>query len=326
MTKMTTFITKENYPTLENFREAAERVKDVAVRTPLVSLRYYNENPEILLKPEILQPIGSYKIRGVYNWAVNLPPDKRAQGISTISSGNMAQGIGYVGKLLQVPAKVATYHDAPKNKIDSIKKYGVEIIYIQRDGVWDYYNSLPEDHCFLHGLAEYYLVEGHGTIGLEIMEDAPDTETIFVPVGAGLLATGVSLAAKAIKPSVKIIGVQTERNPLYYESIRQGKALSLEHKSSLADGISGNVVTDESVQMVGDNLDDIVLVSEKQLVEALRYLALENKMVVEGAGAAGLAAALQIPKKERGKTVCILSGGSIDPEKFYKIIANQYTP
>lgn len=145
------------------------------------------------------------KIRGVYNWAASLEPEKRALGISTISSGNMAQAVAYVGNLFNIPARALIWHDAPKSKSDAVKKYGAEVIPIKREEAFEHVDNLPRDRCFLHGLEEYILLEGHGTIGLEIMEDAPETDTIYIPIGAGFLGAGVALAAKALKPSVKVV-------------------------------------------------------------------------------------------------------------------------
>ena len=182
------YITSSSYrPSLKDFREASRRIASVAIRTPLVPLRWYKENPDILLKPETLQPIGSYKIRGVYNWTARLDPQDRARGISTLSSGNMAQAVAYVGNLFGVPARAVIFDTAPRSKIDAVKRYGAEVVILSWKDTSAYLEKPPSDRCFIHPLAEYGLMDGHGTIGLENMEDAPDTETIFVALGGGLL-------------------------------------------------------------------------------------------------------------------------------------------
>ena len=314
-------------PTLEDFRKASKRIEDIALRTQLIPLRWYDENPEILLKPEMLQPIGSYKIRGVYNWVQKLSPEQRAKGISTASSGNMAQAVAYVAKQFNIPARAIVFTTSPQTKKDSIKKYGGEVVPKSWDD-WVEYTIHPEDdRCFLNPVEEFGLVDGHGTIGLEIMEDAPDTETIYVALGAGFLGAGVALAAKALKPSVKVIGVNAENSPHYYESLKKGRVMDNPPKPTLSDGSAGNLAafpnSDKLLELVKETIDEVVLVSEDQIKDSIRYLALENKLVAEGSGAMSLAAALNTPKSKRGKTVCILTGGSIDSDKLTKIISNK---
>lgn len=311
-------------PSLEDFRKASERIKGIAMHTPLIPLRYYDDDPEILLKPEMLQPIGSYKIRGVYNWVAKLSPEQRAKGISTASSGNMAQAVAYVAKLYDIPARAIVFDTSPQTKKDSIKKYGGEVIAKTWDDWVDYTINPEPDRCFINPVEEYGLMDGHGTIGIEVMEDAPETETIYVALGAGFLGSGIAFAAKALKPSVKVIGVNSENSPHYYESFKLGRVADTPPQSTLADGSAGNLAsfpnTDTLLAMVMEAIDEVELVSEDQIKDAIRYLALENKLVTEGSGAVSLAAALNTPKEERGKAVCILTGGSIDAEKLTKIL------
>ena len=307
-------------PTLEEFRAASERIRNVALRTPLIPLRWYDEDPRILLKPEIFQPIGSYKIRGVYNWAMRLEPEERAKGISTVSAGNMAIAVAYVGKLLGIPARGIMFDTTPKSKIEVVKRYGAEIVLLPREEIFDYPDNLPGDRCFLHPLEETVLMEGHGTIGLEVLEDAPETDTIYVAVGAAFLGGGTALAAKALKPSIRVVGVNSEAYPHFYESYKRGEPVEVPFKDSLADSIAAPITRDHTLRLLLDVLDDVVLVSEDMIKESIRYLAAENKMFVEGAAAATLAAGLDEDKGKRGNTVCILSGGSIDPEKVADIL------
>ena len=308
-------------PSLMEFRNASERIKNVAIKTQLIPLRWYEENPKILLKPEIFQPIGSYKIRGVYNWAKRLDPVKRANGISTISAGNMAIAVAYVGRILGVPARGIMVDTTPRSKIEVVERYGAEVMLLNIEEIIEYLKNPQDDHCFLHPMEEYTLLEGHGTVGLEIIDEAPDTETIYVPVGAGFLGAGTALAAKALKPSVKVIGVNSEAYPHYYESFKQGKVVDVERKTTIADSL-GAWASDHMLKLLQSVLDDMVIVSEDEIKESIRYLANENKMIVEGASATTHAAALNVPTDERGNTVCILSGGSINPETIAKIITN----
>jgi threonine dehydratase len=315
-------------PILKDFKAASERIKGIATRTPLLSLRWYDDNPEILLKPEVLQPIGSYKIRGIYNLVAQISPEQRSQGISTLSSGNMAQAVAYVGKLFGISAKVYIREDAQLTKINSVKRYGAEVILISPEKRINILDNPPEDSYFIHPISEFSLMDGYGTIGLEIIEDAPETETIYVPLGVGFLGSAVALAAKALKPSVRVIGVNAENSPHYYECFKQGKIVATEIKTTLADGTMGNLAdfpnyAHYTLRLIQEAIDDVVIVSEEKIEDAIRYLALENKLIVEGSGALSLAAALDTPKEERAKTVCVLSGGSIDADKLSKIISKQ---
>jgi len=310
-------------PSLEEFREASERIRSVALHTQLIPLRWYDTNPNILLKPEIFQPIGSYKIRGVYNWAKRLDPEKRAKGISTISAGNMAIAIAYVGKILGIPARGIMVDTTPKSKIEAVKRYGAEVMLLNIEEILEYLKNPPEDRCFLHPMEEYTLLEGHGTVGLEIIDDAPDTDTIYVPVGAGFLGAGTALAAKALKPSVKVIGVNSEAYPHYYESFKQGRAVDVERKPTLAESL-GAWASDHVLKLLQSVLDNMVVVSENEIKQSIRYLANENKIIVEGAAATTHAAALNVPLDERGNTVCILSGGSINPETVAEILTTSF--
>ena len=188
----------------------------------------------------------------------------------------------------------------------------------------DYIEHPPLNYSFIHPIADYGLMDGYGTIGIEIMEDAPDVDTIFVPVGAGFLSSGVALAAKSLKPHVRVVGVNAENCPHYYLSFRKGELSPFEYRPTLADGIAGSYrISREIFELVREALDEMVVVPEAEIVKVVRFLALENKLVTEGAGAISLAAALAMPREERGRTVCVLSGGSIDAEKLVHILEEQ---
>lgn len=311
-------------PTLDDFRKAAERIKGVAVRTQMVSLRWYEKDPMILLKPEMIQPIGSYKVRGVYNWVKKLDPEQRSKGISTASSGNMAQAVAYTAKLFGIPSRTIVFDTTPQTKVDSIRKYGGEIVPKTYDGWVEYTNNPGSDRSFIHPLEEFGLIDGHGTIGLEIMEDEPDIDTIYVALGAGFLGAGIALAAKALKPSVRVIGVNSENCPHYYESFKNRRVMDTPPKPTIGDGNAVNLFSfpnsNKVLKLVLDTIDDVVKVSEDQIKYAIKYLAVENKLVTEGSAAMSLAAALNTPVEDRGKTVCVLTGGSIDPGKLAEIL------
>ncbi len=236
-----------------------------------------------------------------------------------MSAGNMSQGLGYTANLLGVPSRAVMPDRTPVSKIESCRKYGMEILLLTMKEFFEYLDNLPSDYCFLHPLAEFILLDGHGTIGLEIMEDAPETETIYVPLGIGFVSSGTALAAKALNPHVRVVGVNAENAPWFYESLRKGKPVPFGSADTVADAINDPVVED-MLTLVEETLDDVVLVSEDEIRSAIRYLALENKLVAEGAGAISLAAALATSKEERGNSVCVLSGGSIDSLMLAQIL------
>jgi len=315
-------------PTLSDFKKASRSLEGVILRTPLIPLRRYREEDSgILLKPEMLQPIGSYKIRGVYNWVARLTPKQRARGIATLSTGNMAQAVGYVANLFGIPSRIAISENAAKTKVENCRKYGSEVDLAKFDDTtFEKADSLGHGYCFINPLADFGLMDGYGSISLEIVKEMPDVKTIFVPLGAGFLSSGVAFAAKALNPSIKVIGVNAENSPHYYESWRSGKPVPAGYKSTMADGIAaweGFTPSEVSLRLIREALDDVLLVSESEMAKTVRMLALENKLVTEAAGAAGLAAALKTPKEERGRTVCILSGGSIDAVKLAHILEEE---
>ncbi len=311
-------------PALGNIEAAARGMSGVVVRTPLVPLHSYESDTRIWLKPEILQPIGSFKLRGVYNWAASLSPQDRARGLSTTSSGNTAQALGYVARLFGAPARTLVPEWLPENKTKAILNYGVEPVRVSLDDLLAYMLEerwKQEPYTYLNPWGDPRMIAGHGTIGLEILADHPDVETVYVPVGGGALVCGISAALKALKPDIRVVGVQSEVNPSLAVAFEAGGPLWIEHKPTVCEGASLPLVVAEMYPLLRQLVDDVALVSEEDVKSAVRRLALRNKMVAEGAGAESLAAALRAPLQERGKTVCIISGGSIGADLLMTILS-----
>ncbi|MFP6595129.1 MAG: pyridoxal-phosphate dependent enzyme [Dehalococcoidia bacterium] len=306
-------------------RAAAERIRGVAVSTPLLWLRSYaSAQPDILLKPETLQPVTSFKIRGAYNWASSLTDEQRSRGLSTVSAGNTAQAVAYAARLVGASARSRLPDTTPRAKIDAIEAYGMEPVLTPGDELFDWMLSAgweDESYTFLHPWVEPLMVAGSATVGLEIHDDLPDVDTVFVSVGGGGLICGVGSALKALNPDVRIIAVQPEACAPLSASLAAGRPVWVDAQPTLCDGLGVPLVTDEMWPLLRSVVDDTVTVSEDQVKDAIRRLALDNKLVVEGAGAASVAAALAISVGERGRSVCILSGGSIDADKLASIIA-----
>jgi len=310
-------------PTLADIQQAATHIAKHVVRTPLVPLHSYNAKTNIYLKPEILQPIGSFKLRGVLNWAASLSPQERAKGLSTTSAGNTAQALGYVARLYNVPARTLLPDTIPKNKLDAITSYGVEPIKLPFSELLAFMleeHWRNEPYAYLNPWGEPNLVSGHGTLGLEILKDMPNVASIFVPVGGGGLIAGVGSAMKAFQTQAKIIAVQSENCATLNASFKRGSGGWIDAQPSICDGTAVPIIVDEMYPLLKNVIDEVVTVSDNEVKNAIRQLALKNKLITEGSGALALAAALQMPESQRGLSVCVLSGGSIDAEKLATIL------
>lgn len=310
-------------PPLAEIQQATNRINNHIVSTPLVPLHSYDAQTDIYLKPETLQPIGSFKLRGVLNWAASLSPEVRAKGLSTTSAGNTAQALGYVARLFDVPARTLLPDTIPKNKLDAITSYGVEPIKLPFPDLLAYMLKEQwrnEPYAYLNPWGEPHLISGHGTLGLEVLEDLPNVNAIFVPVGGGGLIAGVGSALKASNSHAKVIAVQSENCAALQASFDRDSGGWIEAQPSICDGTAVPIIVDEMYPLLKKVIDDVVTVSDEAVKSAIRQLALKNKLVTEGSGALALAAALQIPHSERGLSVCVLSGGSIDAEKLATLL------
>lgn len=310
-------------PPLSDIQTARTRIASHVVRTPLVPLHSYEAKTNIYLKPETLQPIGSFKLRGVLNWATSLSPEERAKGISTTSAGNTAQALGYVARLFNIPARTLVPDTIPQNKLDAITSYGVEPIKLPFPDLLSFMLEEEwrnEPYAYLNPWGEPHLISGHGTLGLEVLEDLPSVESIFVPVGGGGLIAGVGSAIKASQTQARIIAVQSENCAAYQASLDRDAGGWIEAQPTICDGTAVPVIVDEMYPLLKNVIDEVTTVSDEAVKKAIRQLALKNKLVAEGSGALALAAALNIPSAERGLSVCVISGGSIDPEKLANIL------
>lgn len=309
-------------PRLAEIRGAAARLGGVVVRTPLVPLHSFDGETGILLKPEIHQAVTSFKIRGVFNAVALLGAEARSRGLSTVSAGNTAQALAWVGRYFGVSARSLMPDGAPKTKIEAVKRYGGEAILVPMAEVFRFLKEHlweREEYAFIHPWTNRNVMMGHGTIGLEIMEDLPEIDTVFVPVGGGGLIGGVASAVKALKPSVRVVAVEPEGCASLAESFRLGKAASVECET-ICDGVAVPYMTEEVFGILGELVDEVVLVSEEAVKGMVRRLALGNRMIVEPSGALAVAAAVAAPREERGRSVCVVTGGSIDTEKLVSIL------
>ncbi len=315
-------------PTLPEIRAAADRLRDVVIQTPLVPLHNFDHQRDILLKPEIHQVVTSFKIRGVFHAVASLDPSVRANGLSTVSAGNTAQALAWTARYFGVPSRSIMPDTAPQTKIDAVQNYGGEPVLVPMPEVFRFLKEHQwerEPYAFIHPWTNRNVMIGHGTIGVEIIEDFPDVDSVFVPVGGGGLISGVASAIRAVNPSVRIFAVEPEGCASLAESFKQGKPASVDCHT-ICDGVAVPYMTEEVFPVLQKVVDEVVLVSDRTVTQIVRRLALGNRMIVEPSGALSVAAALATPVKKRGRAVCVVTGGSLDMEKFVPILSRGLWP
>lgn len=307
-------------PTIDAVRRAADRLKGVAARTPLS--RFGPEQDGVFLKSEVGQPTGSFKIRGVHNWAAGLSSDEAERGFSTFSAGNTALALAHCAQAFKTTCRSILPDYAPEIKVQALRERGVETMLVPFSELADYIFSAQwrrEPYAFLHPWTDPAMIAGHATIGLEILEDLPAVETVFVPVGGGALACGVGCAVRKLDPSVKVVGVQTESYPALAYSFRQGRPVWVEPQPTICDGVAVPFTSDQLYPLLREAVDYVAVVSEAQVRATIRRLAAEQQLFSEGAGALALAAAIATPRGERGLSVCLISGGNITSQQLEEI-------
>lgn len=313
-------------PGLDSMREAARRLQGTIVRTPLVPLSDDHQDSDIHLKPETLQPVGSFKVRGVGNWALALTDEEAARGLATVSAGNTAIALGYMARSLGVRSRAMVPEDMHGGKREAITAYGTELVGMSMTGLMAYMFEerwRNDSYSYLNPWGEPTMIAGHGTLGLEIYEDLPEIESVFVPVGGGALISGVASALRELKGGqIRVYGVQAEVNSALAAAFAAGGPVWIDWEETIVEGASTPVITHNMYPMLRDLVDEVVLVTEEEVEAAMRRLALRDKLVTEGAGAAGLAGALKVPVPERGLTVCVVSGGSVDPGLLARILGS----
>ncbi len=311
-------------PTIATIKQAAQRLRDVVIHTPLVPLHSFDTQTDILLKLETLQVVTSFKIRGIFNAVAVLSPEERANGLSTVSAGNTAQALAWTGRYFNVPARSLMPDSAPATKIEAVRRYGGEPILVPTAEVFRFLKEHAwerEPYAFIHPWTNRNVMAGHGTIGLEIFDDLPEVDTVYVPVGGGGLIGGVAGALKALKPSVRVVAVEPEGCAALHESMRIGRAAGIDCHT-MCDGVAVPYMTEEVFSIIRDLIDEVALVSEATVKATIRRLALQNRLIVEGSAALPVAAALATPRARRGVTVCVVTGGSIDTDKLLAILGD----
>lgn len=314
--------------TLKDIQQAQLLLRKFAVRTPLVACRLPNGR-QIFVKPENLQPIGSFKLRGAYNKISSLTPEQRARGVVAHSSGNHAQGVAYAARALNVKATIVMPRTAPKVKMDATKALGAEIVLVgpasneriaKAEVLERERNLVP-----VPPYNDEKIIAGQGTIGLEIIEDMPDVEIVLVPVGGGGLISGIATAIKESRPEAKIIGVEPGFAADAQASLRTGKIQSVSGESAartMADGLRSQSIGPINFEHIRKYVDDIVTVNEDEIRRALKHLLFSARIVAEPSGAVTTAAAMfhATEISASAKIVVVVSGGNIEPQLLSDIL------
>src|SRR3954454_2310754 len=311
--------------TLQDIREARQRIAGTAIRTPLVRLELGPDFPEIRLKLENLQPINAYKLRGAANAVAMLSEAERKRGVWTISAGNAGQGVAYAARKAGVPSTVVAIETAPQAKLDRMRALGAKLITVPYEVAW---RALEDraypgaEGTFIHPFDDDNFIAGHATMGLEILEDEPETAAVICAIGGGGLIAGAGSAIKALKPEVKIFGAEPETAAPAALSFEKGSPQVFANwEASFVDGAGGQSMFPRMWERMRPLVDGYIVVSLEETKRAMRLMAEKARVIAEGAGALPLAAALT-GKAGRGPIVAIVSGGNIDLKKFCELIAS----
>jgi threonine dehydratase len=312
-------------PTIEDIRAAAQRIEGAVVRTPMLLSRTLSDviGAEVWLKFENLQYTSAYKERGALNKLLQLTDEERGRGVIAASAGNHSQAVAYHATRLGIPAVIVMPESTPTVKVTKTKGYGAKVI-LHGDMFDDAYAkarelALENGYVFVHPFDDPQIIAGAGTVGLEMLEDAPDLDTIVVPIGGGGLMSGISIATRAVKPDIELIGVEAELYPSMKCAI-EGCHMPL-GGDTLAEGIAVKQPGELTSRILKAYVNEVVLVSERSIESAVAMLVRLEKTVVEGAGAAGFAAMLSDPGRYKGKTIAtLLCGGNIDTHLLANVL------
>ena len=301
-------------PTLADVQEARQRLLGIAEQTPIYLSETFSRRcgREVRLKAENLQRTGSFKIRGAVNKLSTLTPDERAAGVVAASAGNHGQAVAWAAREFGIPATIYVPQEAPMAKVEACRNYGATTVmtgaYFE-DAMAAALEHVEESGCtFIHPYEDQLVIAGQGTIGLELAEQEPDLGTVLIPVGGGGLATGVATALRAVRPDVRLVGVEAGRDGY-----------------TIADGIAVKVPSEFTMPLLEELLDDLVAVTDDEISEAIVLLLERAKLVVEGAGAVGVAALLAGKAGGSGTAIPILSGGNIDPTMLISVMRHGLT-
>jgi threonine dehydratase len=319
--------------TLETIRAAHDYLSGKIHRTPVVSAQLIGQMTEprvrLLLKAENLQKTGSFKPRGILYRLAQLTDDERARGVITVSTGNTAQSLAWAAGQQGIPCAVVVPTTAPRTKREAAASYGADVIVIgeSMQQCWEAADTLIASRglTLIHPCDDPFLIAGHGTLGLEILEDCPEVDAVLVPVGGGALATGVAAAIKLARPEVKVFGVEPKLAPKLSQALAHGQPVDIGATATVADGLRTPVIGSLPFALARQYLDAVIQVSEEAMIEAMRLLLMRGKYLVEPAGAAPLGALHEgsAPVSAQALVVAVLSGGNIDQSTLFDLLGRQ---
>jgi threonine dehydratase len=310
---------------LADMHAARERIRDHVVRTPLLRLNVDDAPAEIYLKLENLQPIGSFKLRGASNVMLQSNHADLARGVWTASAGNMAQGVAWQARRMGVPCTVVAPDHAPQTKLDAITRLGGRTIKVPFAEWFEILSTRTYpgvEGVFIHPFSDPRMMAGNGTIGLEILDDLPEVETILIPFGGGGLSCGIASAVRALKPSVRIYAAEAETSAPVSAAFAASAPVDIPYTATFIDGSGGPTVKPEMWPLVSRLLDGAQVVPLASVAAAVRLLLERNRVLAEGAGALPVAAALS-GQAGGGKIVCVVSGGNLDTTKLGAILRDE---
>lgn len=322
---------KVELPTLEEFERASAAIRPPVVHTPLVPLspeltpREGDGACDIRLKLETFQPISSFKLRGIFHAVASLSPDERAAGLSTVSAGNTAQALAWAGRHFGVEARSRMPQSAPTTKIRAVERYGGRPILVSVDELFRFLQEhLWEDepYAFIHPWTNRDVMIGHGSLGLELLEDCPDAASVYLPVGGGGLFAGVAAALARKRPDLRVVAVEPSGCPALRASLDAGRPVQVDCKT-ICDGVAVPYMTEEMYPYLEQLADDVILIDEPTVERWVRDLALVQKIVTEPSGVLAVAAAAIDPNAPPGPRVAVVTGGSIDGEKLAALLTSE---
>ncbi|WP_193369404.1 hydroxyectoine utilization dehydratase EutB [Pelagibius marinus] len=319
------------HPQLTDTLVARRRLAGRLRRTPLIASPSLTarHGAAVHLKCEHQQITGAFKLRGATNAVLALPPDQRGKGVTAASTGNHGRALAHAARAAGIPCIVCMSALVPANKVEAIEALGAEarIVGLSQDDAQVEVDRLvaEEGMIALPPFDHADIIAGQGTLGLEMLEELPEAETLLVPLSGGGLIAGVAMAAKTVKPSIRVVGISMQRGAAMHDSLKAGHPVPVEELPTLADSLGGGIGLDNrhSFAMVRDLVDEVLLVSEEEIAGAIRHAYAEERQVIEGAAAVGIAALLTAPHPDWGVTIALLSGGNIDMTLHQRIVAGE---
>lgn len=307
-------------------QEARRVIADSAIRTPLIQLNFADTAAEIYLKLENLQPIGSFKIRGAANAIAHLQPEQLERGVVTASAGNMAQGVAWCARKLGIPCTVIAPSTAPDAKVSAIERLGGRVIRVTFDEWWRAFEqrSFPGVHgMFIHAFDDPHVMAGNGTIALEILEDLEDVDAVVIPWGGGGLTCGIGSVLRELRPACRVFTAEVATAAPFAASVAAGIPTTVDYQPSWVDGIGSKGVFPQMFERARKLVNGALVADLSAVASAVRRLVQYNHVIAEGAGACPVACALS-GNAGRGKIVCIISGGNLDPTKLAHLLTSDF--